>query len=184
MIPLFVVFYFAQEIPRHFLCALIVFAAASATDALDGYIARKYNLVTDFGKLMDPLADKLLVMAAMICFVADDLVSAWIVIVILAREFLVTSIRLVAAGAGTVIAADVWGKLKTIFQMCWIVYDLLLLSLGISFIPDSVTYPNKAGGWILPLVWLHWLLLGASLFFTVLSGFNYCWKNRGLFQNR
>lgn len=183
IIPLFLVFYFARAIPWNYLWALLVFAAASLTDMLDGHIARKHNLVTDFGKLMDPLADKLLVMAAMICLVADRLVAAWVVIVILAREFLVTSIRLVAAGSGQVLAADRWGKLKTVFQMCWLVFDLLLLAADIRLAPDSISYPTALQPIITPIVALRWILLAGSLILTVISGANYCRKNRGLFRD-
>ena len=119
MIPLFLI---CMEVPfeGRYLWALVLFALASFTDLLDGKIARARGLVTDFGKLMDPLADKLLVMAAMVSLITKGMVPAVFVIVILAREFLVTSVRLVAAGKGTVLAADIWGKIKTALQMVWI----------------------------------------------------------------
>ena len=108
-----------SEDPTHLLWALIIFVVASLTDLLDGKIARKYNLITNFGKLMDPLADKLLVMSGMIMFIERGWAPAFVVIIILAREFLVTSVRLLAAKEGVVIAADIWGKLKTVFQMIY-----------------------------------------------------------------
>ena len=97
--------------------ALVIFCVASLTDMLDGKIARKYNLVTNFGKFMDPLADKLLVCAALICLVEMDRIPAWIVIIIMSREFIISGFRLVAADNRVVIAANYWGKFKTTFQM-------------------------------------------------------------------
>lgn len=101
--------------------ALVIFIAASLTDLLDGKIARKYNLITDFGKFMDPLADKMLVISAMICLVSMDRIPAWIVIVIVAREFIISGFRLIAADKGVVIAASYWGKFKTVFQMAMVI---------------------------------------------------------------
>ena len=108
--------------------ALALFCIASLTDLLDGKIARKYNLVTNFGKFMDPLADKLLVCSAMICLVEMDKLAAWIVIVIIAREFIISGFRLVASDSGIVIAASYWGKFKTVFQMAMII--VLIMDLG------------------------------------------------------
>ncbi len=108
--------------------ALILFIVASLTDLLDGKIARKYNLVTNFGKFMDPLADKLLVCAAMICLIQMEKLSAWIVIVIISREFIISGFRLVASDNGVVIAASYWGKFKTVFQMGMII--ILIADLG------------------------------------------------------
>lgn len=108
--------------------SLVLFVVASLTDLLDGKIARKYNLVTNFGKFMDPLADKLLVCAAMICLVEMEKLAAWIVIVIISREFIISGFRLVASDSGVVIAASYWGKFKTVFQMAMII--LLITDLG------------------------------------------------------
>ena len=167
LVPVFVVLF---EIDMYF-AALVVFCIASITDALDGNIARKYGLVTNFGKLMDPLADKVLVMSAMLCLVSSGITPSWVVIVILAREFLVTSLRLIAVGEGIVIAADRWGKLKTIAQMSWIVAALLLFSIE-----------NIAGGMIWSIVtYATIILMWASLILSVMSGFNYCYKNRDVF---
>ena len=110
--------------------ALALFVVASLTDFLDGKIARKYNLVTNFGKFMDPLADKLLVCSALICLQDLDRVPAWVVIVIIAREFIISGFRLVASDNGIVIAASYWGKFKTIFQMFMII--MLIIDLGTS----------------------------------------------------
>ena len=112
--------------------ALIIFIIASLTDMLDGKIARKYNLVTNFGKFMDPLADKLLVCAAMIVLVEMGRIPAWIVIIIISREFIISGFRLVASDNGVVIAASYWGKFKTVFQMimiCLMIVDSDVLSL-------------------------------------------------------
>ena len=116
LIPVFLVFMLVESIPHRYLIAAVIFAAASFTDYLDGHIARRDGLVTNFGKLMDPLADKLLVFSALVCFIELEMSSALIVFIILAREFLVTSVRLIAAEQGTVIAADIWGKMKTVSQ--------------------------------------------------------------------
>ena len=170
IIPVFVALYLAQS----YFWALALFGLASLTDALDGVIARKYGLVTNFGALMDPLADKLLVMAAMLCFLAVGLVHVAVVIALLSREFLVTSIRLVAVGKGNVIAADMWGKLKTVIQMIWILFGLLLLWLGAVEGWSAVVAPY----WLVFNV-LTWLALA----FTVFSGFNYLVRNRHLISD-
>ena len=155
LIPVFMVFVELDSLPGHMLWAFAVFVAASLTDMIDGKIARKYNLITDFGKFMDPLADKILVTAALVYFIP----------LILAREFLVTSLRLIAAGKGIVIAADRWGKYKTATTMVWIAYALLMQHFW-------------AG---VPAAWaLHVALMVLSLGLTLLSGANYLWKNRAL----
>lgn len=173
LVPFFVFFLMAGDSGLFMLLALLVFAVASLTDLLDGKIARSRGLVTTFGKLMDPLADKILVMSAMICFVALGLAPAWAVIVILTREFLVTSLRLIAAGEGLVIAADKWGKVKTVTQMVWIIWVLLWLWLASSplALPAGFDIFGRS---------VAAALMAASVFFTLLSGFNYVWKNRAL----
>lgn len=138
--------------------AVAIFIVASLTDLLDGKIARKYNLVTNFGKFMDPLADKLLVCSAMICLVEMGRLSAWIVIVIISREFIISGFRLVASDNGVVIAASYWGKFKTTFQMLMII--VLLLDLGGVF--DLI-------GQI--LIWI-------ALILTVVSLVDYLVKNK------
>ena len=126
LIPFFVFFLLAPYFPAYGkYIALAVFIVASLTDLLDGKIARKYNLVTNFGKFMDPLADKLLVCAALICLVATGKLSAWIVIVIISREFIISGFRLIASDNGIVIAASYWGKFKTTFQMLMIIVLIL-----------------------------------------------------------
>lgn len=108
--------------------ALLLFCVASLTDLLDGKIARKYNLVTNFGKFMDPLADKLLVCSAMICMIDSGKLTAWFVIIIIAREFIISGFRLVASDNGIVIAASYWGKFKTVSQMAMVI--LLIADFG------------------------------------------------------
>ena len=132
LIPFFVVFLLVDITPVDKWIALAVFIIASLTDMLDGKIARKYNLVTNFGKFMDPLADKLLVCSAMICLVELARIPAWVVIIIIAREFIISGFRLVASDNGVVIAASYWGKFKTVFQMlmiCLMIADLEPLTL-------------------------------------------------------
>ena len=137
--------------------ALVIFCVASLTDMLDGKIARARNLVTNFGKFMDPLADKLLVCSAMICLIPSGKLAAWIVIVIIAREFIISGFRLVASDAGIVIAASYWGKFKTVSQMFMII--VLIADLGGVF--DMI-------GTI--LIWV-------SLILTIVSLFDYVAKN-------
>ena len=117
MIPFFVACMLIKEIPYHEIIAGVIFIIAALSDLVDGKIARRFNLVTNFGKFMDPLADKLLVQSALLCFVANGLLPAWIAIVIMSREFIISGFRLVAADKGIVIAAGYLGKLKTVFQM-------------------------------------------------------------------
>ncbi|MDO4787655.1 MAG: CDP-diacylglycerol--glycerol-3-phosphate 3-phosphatidyltransferase [Johnsonella sp.] len=129
MIPFFVFFllYGKGELPSYRLIAFVIFTVAALTDTLDGILARKYNLITNFGKFMDPLADKLLVVSALICFIELDQISSLIVIAVIAREFIISGFRLVASDAGIVIAASKWGKLKTVAQM--IAVELLILNI-------------------------------------------------------
>ena len=161
MIPFFVVFMLTDLGGAYGkYIALAVFIVASLTDLLDGKIARKHNLVTNFGKFMDPLADKLLVCSALICLVEMDRLAAWMVIAIISREFIISGFRLIASDNGVVIAASYWGKFKTTFQMIMII--LLILDLGGSFavIETAVT-------WI-------------ALVLTVVSLIDYLVKNKGV----
>ena len=129
LIPFFVFFMLAPNMTgiNHYIAAAI-FIVASLTDLLDGKIARKYNLVTNFGKFMDPLADKLLVCSAMICLIQTGQLAAWIVVIIIAREFIISGFRLVASDNGIVIAAGWWGKIKTVCQMFMVI--LLICDFG------------------------------------------------------
>lgn len=132
LIPFFIVFLLVPITPVDKWIALAIFIIASLTDLLDGKIARKYNLVTNFGKFMDPLADKLLVCSALICLIELERIPSWMVIVIIAREFIISGFRLVASDNGVVIAASYWGKFKTTFQMvavCLLIADIPALYL-------------------------------------------------------
>ncbi len=139
LVPVFLIFTYVSAIPYHYILALVVFAAASITDMLDGKIARKHNLVTNFGKFLDPLADKILVISALMAFVdiKDYRLSAIPVIIIIIREFTVSGLRLVTASEGVVVAAGIWGKLKTAFTMVGIVAVLLCLSIRYDFAISS-----------------------------------------------
>lgn len=141
MIPFFVaaLLYQGGENQTFRIAADVIFIAASLTDMLDGKIARKYNLVTNFGKFMDPLADKLLVCSALICLIELGQIPAWVVIVIISREFIISGFRLVASDNGVVIAASYWGKFKTVFQMAAVI--LLILDLEpLALIADGVLW--------------------------------------------
>ena len=138
MIPFFVVFMLLHT-PVWYLVALAVFCVASITDLLDGKIARKYNMVTNFGKFMDPLADKLLVCAALVCLVEVKSLPSWVVIVIISREFIISGFRLIAADNGVVIAASYWGKFKTVFQMAMIIMLILRLAGVVHPVYDTAT---------------------------------------------
>ncbi len=166
LVPFFVLFLLVDSIPMNYLWALLIFAIASITDCLDGYIARKYHLITNFGKFLDPLADKVLVLAAMISFIELGLASSVVVIIVIAREFLVTSLRLVAASDGTVIAASIYGKIKTILQMFSIVAILLLKTIY-QFVPIAVD-----------IAFLSNLLMWITAVVTVISGVDYLLKNK------
>lgn len=147
--------------------AAIIFILAAFTDMLDGKIARKYDLVTNFGKLMDPLADKLLVMAALICLSQVGDVPGWMVIVILGREFIITGMRQVAAAQGIVIAAGTTGKIKTVTQM--IAIPLLILA----------NWPFSLLSFEVPM---DVIFLWIALIMTIVSGVEYIVKNRQLFS--
>lgn len=167
MIPFFI--YFAlQNDKTSFIVALVLFCAASFTDFLDGYIARKYNQVTDFGKFVDPLADKLLVTAALLIFIEKGIFPAWMVFIILAREFIITSLRNVAAAKGKVLAASWTGKVKTCVQIAGIIIDFFVLImignkdinqlLNSQFVPYDGLNPilvTNIVAWVVTLVTLY-----------------------------
>ena len=172
LIPFFLVMMYVDAIPLHFLWALVIFAAALLTDMLDGKIARARGLVTNFGKFLDPLADKVLVITALTVFVElkEFRMSAIPLVIIIAREFMVSGLRLLAAEEGVVIAAGIWGKLKTAFTMVTIVGVMAYLSLAYDF---GLAVPDFVKTWILgALIWISTAL-------TIISGLVYlkgCWK--------
>lgn len=162
LIPFFVLFMLVDITSADKWIALAIFIIASLTDLLDGKIARKYDLVTNFGKFMDPLADKLLVCSALICLVELAKIPAWMVIIIIAREFIISGFRLIAADNGVVIAASYWGKFKTTFQMimiCLLIADIA----AINMVTDVI-------------VWI-------ALVLTVISLIDYLVKNRNVMKD-
>lgn len=164
MIPFFVFFMLTEYLGEASKwAALIVFAAASLTDLLDGRIARKYNLVTNFGKFMDPLADKLLVCSALICFVELHVLPSWMVIIIISREFIISGFRLIAADNGIVIAAGYWGKLKTVCQMVMIILLIADLPFAVMGVIEQV-------------------VIYAALILTVVSLADYLARNKNVLK--
>ena len=161
MIPVFLVFYLIDTIPANNVIAVTIFIIACLSDAVDGHIARKYNLVTNFGKFMDPLADKLLVCTALICFLAQDTIPLLVVIVIIAREFIISGFRQVASDAGLVLAASYWGKFKTTAQMIMCV--LLILHLDYAWFST-----------------LEMIFIWLSFALTVISMMDYLLKNKSV----
>ncbi len=170
LVPVFLVFMGVEAIPLRYLWALVVFGLASLTDMLDGKVARKYNMITDFGKFLDPLADKVLVAAALVCFVEEGWTHAWVVAVILMREFTVSGIRLAAASSDRklVIPANIWGKLKTAFTMVAIVAILIMGAVG-QLLPGEMI----SEGWLLAEKIIRDVLMYLACLLTVISGVIY-----------
>ena len=166
LIPFFVFFMLAPNMTgiNHYIAAAI-FIVASLTDLLDGKIARKYNLVTNFGKFMGPLADNLLVCSAMICLIQTGQLAAWIVVIIIAREFIISGFRLIASDNGVVIAASYWGKFKTTFQMLMVI--VLILNVQMPFFQI-----------------LGKILTYAALILTVVSLIDYIVKNKDVLKEQ
>ena len=162
LIPFFIFFLMTEMVPYSKWIALAIFCIASLTDFFDGYLARKWNMVTNFGKFMDPLADKLLVCSAIIAFTAMNRMPAWIVIIIVAREFIISGFRLIAAEKGVVIAASYWGKFKTASQMFMII--LFIINIDALFIPGQV-------------------LMYIALALTVISLIDYIVKNKDVMKD-
>lgn len=160
-------FFIAAYLLGYFPATLIIFILASITDYFDGKIARSRNLITNFGKIMDPLADKILVYSALCLFIESEIIAAWMLILILTREFIVAGMRTVAASEGTVLAAGMSGKIKTFLQMVAVIVYLFALCLN----------NTKATFMMIGNV-IFW----ASLVMTVYSGAEYVWKNRSVFS--
>ena len=179
LIPFVMFFYLASFIPHGIgkILALVIFIVAALTDLLDGKIARKYNLVTNLGKFLDPIADKILTSSVLFMIIADGTIPApWGVIVvsiIIAREFMVSALRLLAASKGTVLAADIWGKAKTMVQMIAIPVCML--------IPFAIEI-GAVSGLVLTIKIVGWSLLGVATVLTVVSGANYLIKNKDCFK--
>lgn len=175
LVPLFLIFIAVKDIPYGTFIATFIFIIASLTDQLDGYIARSRNQVTNFGKFMDPLADKLLVTAALISLVDLQVVPAWATVIIIAREFAVSGLRTIAASEGKVIAASMWGKVKTVTQIAAIISLLIQVNIGsskylMSLVENSTMFKDviKYGPRVI-------LLLAVVM--TILSGYDYFKKN-------
>jgi len=163
LIPFFLISLLVSAIPGGRWIALVIFIVASLSDMVDGKLARKYNLVTDFGKFMDPLADKLLVCSAMIAMIELGKIPAWIVIVIIAREFTISGFRLIASDNGKVIAANMWGKVKTTVQMVMIIFLLIAYAAGWNYAATNI---------------IATVLIYASLVLTVVSLITYIASNK------
>lgn len=171
LIPVFMIFAGFRQIPYNFLIAGLIFSCASFTDFLDGYIARKKGLITDFGKFADPLADKILTTTAFLYMMNDGVCSPVVLFIIITREFAVSGVRMVAAGApgGKVIAANMWGKVKTVLQMLTIVF--YYFAVGI----QHAVQTGVAAHWPQIATYaLCWLVAAV----TAVSGFQYIWANR------
>lgn len=164
-IPIFVVFMLIESIPYNYYLAAIVFIVASITDLFDGKIARKYHLVTNFGKFMDPLADKMLVSAALICL-TPKMIPSWVVIIIISRELFISGFRMLAANQGIVLAAGWWGKFKTAFSMVMIIVLIVNTPLN-----NSVLYI------------IGQILIWISLALTIISMIEYVSKNFNVLKN-
>lgn len=189
--PIFVITLLLSDIPYNYLWALILFAAASITDFFDGKIARKRNLITNFGKFLDPLADKILVISALVCMIELGWAYSWCVALIIAREFMVSGIRLLAAGSdkNLVIAASIWGKLKTAVTMIAIVailvmhiliqfdviYDASPYQLCTSFVPSAVGFP---------VTLITDILMYLATALTIISGVHYLWQYRSFIDTK
>ncbi len=161
MIPIYLIFMLVEQIPYGRYIAGVIFTLAAITDALDGYIARKNNLITNFGKFMDPLADKLLVCSALICFVGFHQIPSWVAIIIIARDFIVNGLRLIASDNGVVLAAGRSGKVKTTVQIVMCV--MLTVDLDFTFINI-----------------LEYISIYLALALTIISMMDYLIKNREL----
>ena len=180
MVPIFVVFLINIPVPHHTVIALGIFILASLTDMLDGKIARKYNLITNYGKFMDPLADKVLVLSAMICFVFEGWTNVWFLIAIMAREFMVSAVRLIAADNGKVVAANMWGKVKTVTQMA-----AIIVILGLQYVQELMdlfiipSFPNSE----MVFYYIGEGFVALCVLFTLISGIIYLKDNWFLMKN-
>ena len=181
LIPFMMFFYLASFIPNGLgkIIALVIFVVAALTDMLDGKIARKYNLVTNLGKFLDPIADKILTATALFLLMADGTIPApygvIAITIIIAREFMVSALRLIAASQGTVLAADIWGKAKTMVQMIAIPICML--------IPFLVALCGVPAWLLITVKVVGWSALGVATILTVVSGANYLIKNRQCFKD-
>ncbi len=178
--PLFLLFA-VWDFPFHYAVALVVFIAAALTDMFDGKIARAQGLITNLGKFLDPLADKMLTTAAFLVFMVTGQMNVWALMIVLTREFMVTSVRLLAAKDGTVIAASFWGKLKTVAQFIAIIYTLTALEFAMWQGGLLAAFSLPAPVYSVPLV-VGEVFLWISVVLTALSGAEYVYANRHFFK--
>ena len=176
LVPIFLIFLIGKGIPYGSIIATLIFIIASLTDQLDGYIARSRNQITNFGKFMDPLADKLLVTAALISLVELHLIPSWAAVIIIAREFAVSGLRTLAASDGIIIAASWWGKLKTVTQMAAIVTLLLKVNIGVS--QASIDFVSNNRFLNVFFTYVPNILLILAVIATIISGIDYFIKNK------
>ena len=176
LVPVFLIFLAVKGIPYGTFIATFIFILASLTDKLDGYIARSRNQITNFGKFMDPLADKLLVTSALISLVELQVIPAWAAIIIIAREFAVSGLRSIAAAQGKVIAARWWGKIKTVIQIIAIILLLLQVNIGDSLYLTKLVSNNAF--WAVFFANVPKIMLLAAVVITIISGYEYFVKNK------
>lgn len=176
LVPIFLIFIAATDIPYGTFIATFVFILASLTDKLDGYIARSRNQITNFGKFMDPLADKLLVTSALVSLVELHVVPGWAAVVIIAREFAVSGLRTVAASEGNVIAASWWGKIKTVIQIIAII--VLLLQVNIGTMASLQAKVDSSGFLKWFFTYMPQVLIAVAVIITIISGVDYFVKNK------
>ncbi|MDO5516219.1 MAG: CDP-diacylglycerol--glycerol-3-phosphate 3-phosphatidyltransferase [Clostridium sp.] len=176
LVPVFLIFIATKHIPYGSTIATVIFILASITDKLDGYIARSRNQITNFGKFMDPLADKLLVTAALISLVELQVVPAWATVIIIAREFAVSGLRSIAAAQGRVIAASWWGKIKTVIQIIAII--LLLIKVNLGDFNYAIEFVKHSELWTQFFNTVPSIMLMAAVIITLISGYDYFKKNK------
>lgn len=188
LVPFFIIFLLTDFTVHRFIIATLIFGIASITDHFDGKIARGKNLITDFGKFADPLADKILVMSAFMCFVELGFISSVVVIIMITREFIVTSVRLVAVDKGRVIAANGWGKIKTVSQILSVIIILVLQYLLELVAADIIPIGSLLNGAKFENLSSIFNIIGnifmwISAIFTIISGAIYIWNNREFIRN-
>jgi CDP-diacylglycerol---glycerol-3-phosphate 3-phosphatidyltransferase len=176
LVPIFLIFIAVRGIPYGTIIATAVFVLAALTDKLDGYIARSRNQITSFGKFMDPLADKLLVTAALISLVEYQIIPGWAAMIIIAREFAVTGLRTIAASDGVVIAASWWGKIKTVIQIVAII--IALIEVNLSKQAEIVPLVSNSSYIVSFFSFMTSLSLYLAVLITLISGYDYFAKNK------
>lgn len=172
LVPFFIFFASFDIVKNSGFWSLIIFIIASLSDCIDGYLARKNDIITAFGKLMDPLADKILVVSALIILSTQGFINNILVIIIISRDFIIDSIRLIAANHGKIIAADIWGKLKTVFQMTAIIMFLIYRALKDILSDDILSYIRICGAFLIYI----------AIALTIFSAVNYIIKNYKYFK--